>query len=163
MNRRRLTLHCLSGSAVIAGAWPWLAEAHHGWSSFDQNRPLYLEGVARNVRWRNPHVEMALDVRPNVALPTDLSQRRLPEQSVRVDGPALLARAQLPTRRDPRWEVELAPLSRMNQWRVPEIKDGTALALLGFTFTEERGEPILRAEYLFLGDQVFGLRSAPLT
>lgn len=160
---RRFTLRCLSGSALMVGGWPWLAHAHHGWSSFDQNRPLYLQGVARNVRWRNPHVEMALDVRPDLALPPDLAQRRLPEQSARVDGPALLARTQLPTRRDPRWEIELAPLSRMNQWRVPEIKEGAALALIGFAFNEERGEPILRAEYLFLGDQVFGLRSAPLT
>jgi hypothetical protein len=35
------------------------------------------------------------------------------------------------------------------------------IAVLGFTFTNEKGEAILRAEYLFLGDQIYGLRSSP--
>ena len=119
--------------------------------------------MARNVRWRNPHAELTLEVTPGLSLPSDLAQRRVPPQTAQVEGASLLARAQLPTRRDARWEVELAPLSRMNQWRIPPISDGTALAVLGFTFTAERGEPVMRAEYLFLGDEVFGLRSAPLT
>ncbi len=79
----------------------------------------------------------------------------------RVDTDALLANTRLPDRRDPRWEVELAPLTRMNQWRVPEITDGTPVAVIGFTFVGERGDAVLRAEYLFLGDQVYGMRSAP--
>ncbi|WP_369798957.1 hypothetical protein [Caenimonas sp. SL110] len=29
---------------VAAMAVPTLAHAHHGWSSFDQERPIYLEG-----------------------------------------------------------------------------------------------------------------------
>ena len=160
MNRRE-SLFCLSGSVVALGSWPWLAHAHHGWSSFDQTRPLYLEGVAREVRWRNPHVEWVLEVASNLVLPADLTSRRLPEQMARVDTQTLLANTRLPNRRDVRWEVELAPLTRMNQWRVPEITDGTALALIGFTFTGERGNAVLRAEYLFLGDQIYGMRSAP--
>jgi hypothetical protein len=44
---------------------------------------------------------------------------------------------------------------------VPEIKNGTDLAVLGFTFAGEKGEAVLRAEYLFLGGQVYGLRSGP--
>ena len=38
---------------------------------------------------------------------------------------------------------------------------GTALALLGFTFSGEKGGPVLRVEYLFLAGQVYGLRSGP--
>jgi hypothetical protein len=49
----------------------------------------------------------------------------------------------------------------MEAWKVPEIKPGTALALLGFTFTGEKGSAVLRAEYLFLAGQVYGLRSGP--
>lgn len=40
---------------VAATAWPLGAQAHHGWSSFDPDRPIYLEGTVRKVRWQNPH------------------------------------------------------------------------------------------------------------
>jgi len=36
------------------------------------------------------------------------------------------------------------------------------VALLGFTFTGEKGDPVLRAEYLFLAGKTYGLRSAPV-
>ena len=140
---------------------PLLAQAHHGWSSFDQSRPLWLEGRATQVSWRNPHAELKLEVAPDLKLPADLANRKLPAQVASVDGPALLKATQLPTRKDRLWEIELAPLTRMEAWRVPEIKPGTALALLGFTFTGEKGNAVLRAEYLFLAGQVYGLRSGP--
>jgi hypothetical protein len=140
---------------------PLLAQAHHGWSSFDQNRPLWLEGRATQVSWRNPHAELKLEVAPDLKLPADLSTRKLPAQVASVNGPALLKATQLPTRKDRLWEIELAPLTRMEAWKVPEIKAGTALALLGFTFTDEKGGAVLRAEYLFLAGQVYGLRSGP--
>ena len=40
----------------------------------------------------------------------------LPAQTAPVDGPGLLKAARLPTRRDRRWEIELAPLSPMQAW-----------------------------------------------
>ncbi len=162
MQRRRV----LRGGGAL-GVWAGLgsptltAWAHHGWSSFDQTRPLYLEGTAVQVQWRNPHVELTLQVRQPLRLPPDLAQRPLPAQVAPVDGAALLARTALPHRTDAQWQIELAPLSRMNQWRVPEITPGTALAVVGFTFTGERGAPVLRAEYLFLGEHIYGMRSAP--
>jgi hypothetical protein len=78
-----------------------------------------------------------------------------------VDGAALLKAARLPTRKDRRWHVELAPIPRLEAWKVPPIKDGDTVAVLGFTFAGEKGEAILRAEYLFLGGKTYGLRSAP--
>jgi hypothetical protein len=151
----------LQRRTLILAALPGTAFAHHGWSSFDQNRPIYLEGRAVNVAWRNPHAELDLDVAANLRLPDDLVTRALPAQSAPVDGAALLKAAQLPTRRDRRWHVELAPLSRMEAWKVPPVKDGDAIALLGFTFAGEKGDPILRAEYLFAGGKAYGLRSSP--
>ena len=65
------------------------------------------------------------------------------------------------TRKDRRWTIELAPLTRMEAWKVPPITEGQSVAMLGFTFAEEKGDPILRVEYLFLGDAVYGLRSSP--
>ena len=137
------------------------ALAHHGWSSFDQDRPIYLSGKAVKVAWRNPHAELQLELPENPTLPADLAKRSVPRQTTQVDGAGLLAKARLPTRRDRRWEVELAPLTRMQAWSIEEIKPGTEVAVVGFTFAGEQGEPVLRAEYLFLGDKVYGLRSSP--
>ena len=145
---------------------PWVvslpAWAHHGWSSFDQGRPLYLAGRATQVAWRNPHAELQLELpAEGLQLPADLATRSLPAQSAPVDGPALLKAAQLPTRKDRRWQIELAPLQRMQAWAIPEIKAGDALAMLGFTFTGEKGDAVLRVEYLFAGGKTYGLRSSP--
>lgn len=149
----------LAGSALFCLLRP--AFAHHGWSSFDQARPLYLEGKAASVAWRNPHAELVLEVAPDLKLPADLATRVLPAQSAPVDGAALLKAAQLPTRKDRRWTIELAPLSRMNAWQVVEIRPGDAIGLLGFSFAGEKGDAILRVEYLFAGGRTYGLRSSP--
>ena len=155
MQRRPLLV--LAAGAML----PLGARAHHGWSSFDQDRPIYLEGRVASVKWRNPHAELMLDVSPDLKLPPDLAQRPVPAQSAPVDGKALLARAVVPRRKDRRWEVELAPLTRMEAWKVAEIKPGAAISLLGFAFHEEKGEPILRVEYLFVDGKAYGLRSSP--
>ena len=146
--------------ALLPGLLP-LARAHHGWSSFDQDRPIYLQGRVQSVRWQNPHAEVVLELPANLSLPADLAQRALPAQTSPVDGKALLAKAQLPRRKDRRWEVEFAPLSRMQAWKVSPLKVGEEVAVLGFTFQDEKGEAILRVEYLFVGSQVYGLRSNP--
>jgi hypothetical protein len=154
MQRRSLIV---TGAAVLASP----AFAHHGWSSFDQTRPLYLEGRAKTVSWRNPHVELDLELRPDLRLPADLKGRAVPAQSASVDGPGLLAKAQLPTRKDRVWHVELAPLTRMDAWKVQEIKPGAEVSVLGFTYEGEKGDAVLRVEYLFVGGQAYGLRSSP--
>lgn len=146
---------------LASAAWPLGALAHHGWSSFDLSRPLWLEGRAVNVGWRNPHVELDLDVASDLKLPADLAQRRVPAQSASIDGPGLLKAAQLPTRKDRRWHIELAPLSRMEAWKVAPIRNGDALSMLGYTFAGEKGDPVLRVEYLWTAGQVVALRSGP--
>jgi hypothetical protein len=155
MIQRRLFIATLLGVGLPV-------RAHHGWSSFDPTRPLYLAGKVAQVAWRNPHVELKLDLpAEGLKLPADLATRALPAQAAPVDGPALLKAAQLPTRKDRRWEIELAPLSRMQAWGVPEIQVGDVLALVGFTFAGEKGDAVLRVEYLFAGGKVYGLRSSP--
>ncbi len=156
-----LRRHFLLSTAAIGAVSAPVAQAHHGWSSFDQARPIYLEGRAANVAWRNPHAELTLELPAKLALPADLATRPVPAQAAAVDGAGLLKAAQLPARKDPRWAIELAPLTRMNAWGVPEIKNGDSLAVLGFTFTGEKGDAVLRVEYLFLGGKTYGLRSSP--
>ncbi len=158
--RRQMVLTSLPGLAAVA-LWPQAAQAHHGWSSFDLNRPIYLQGTAANVRWVNPHAELDLTLSPNLAVPADLARRPVPAQAQQVDGAGILAKAQVPRRRDARWNVELAPLTRMAAWKVPEVRNGQTLAVVGYTFKDEAGEAILRAEYLLLEGQVYGLRSSP--
>lgn len=156
---RRRALQWLALAATASVVMP--ARAHHGWSSFDLNRPLWLAGKARKVAWRNPHVELELELDTDLRIPTDLSQRPLPAQVAMVDGPRLLATAQLPTRRDRLWQIELAPLTRMQSWQVPEIQVGEPLGVVGFTFAGEKGDATLRVEYLFHAGKTYGLRSSP--
>ena len=137
------------------------AWAHHGWSSFDQDQPIYLEGVARQVRWRNPHAELILEVEPSPKLPADLATRSMPAQSAPVDAARLLATTRLPARSAARWEIELAPLFRMSQWQVPEIRDGERVAAIGFGLREQPATPLMRVEYLFMQGRVYGMRSSP--
>ena len=153
---KRRTFAGLGAMAFVPRAF-----AHHGWGGFDQERPIWLEGRVAKVAWRNPHVELELDLPAALKLPPDLPQRALPAQAAPVDGPALMKRAVLPTRSDRRWEIELAPLTRMEAWKVAEIKVGDAVSVLGFAAPGEKGDAVLRAEYLFAGGKVYGLRSSP--
>lgn len=154
MHRR--TFVVATAGWLVLPAW-----AHHGWSGFDQGKPIYLEGKAAQVQWRNPHAEFKLDLAEPLALPADLGTRALPAQTAAVDGPGLLKAAKLPSRKDKRWEIELAPISRLEAWKVPPIKNGDTVAVLGFTFADEKGDAVLRAEYLFHQGKVYGLRSSP--
>jgi len=156
MKRRRIAF----AAASLPLATP-LVFAHHGWSSFDQDRPIYLEGRVASARWQNPHAELLIDIPPGLKVPADLAKRTLPPQSAPVDGPGLLARATVPRRLDRQWELELAPLTRLEAWKVAEIKPGTTVSAVGFTFKEEKGEAVMRVEYLFVDGKVYGLRSSP--
>lgn len=150
IRRSLLRLGC-TATVLAAGAWSGRAGAHHGWSSFQQDDPVYLEGVARIVKWRNPHAEISLEPALPLRLPQDLSSRQVPAQSASVNMPALLARARLPSGKAAMWEIELAPLFRMAQWRVPEVRAGQTLAVLGFMlreslqFRDDAGAPVSSA------------------
>ncbi len=156
MKRRRIVIAAASLPVLAPLAW-----AHHGWSSFDQDRPIYLEGKVVRSRWQNPHAELMIEVTPGFKVPADLAKRAVPAQSSPVDGPALLAKAVVPRRADRQWEIELAPLTRMEAWKVAEVKAGDTISVVGFTFKEEKGEPVLRVEYLFANGKAYGLRSSP--
>ena len=143
------------------GLLPAFAHAHHGWSSFDQDKPIYLEGKVDSVAWRNPHAELKLRVAGDLRLPADLPARAVPAQSASVDGARVLGAAKLPSRKDAVWDIELAPLTRMQAWKVAEIKPGQSVAVVGYTFPNQQGEAVLRVEYLFVDGKAYGLRSSP--
>lgn len=137
------------------------AVAHHGWSSFDQDKPLYLAGIVKSARWQNPHAEIVLNVAPGLTLPADLAQRSVPAQSQRVDGSALLNRTALPANATGDWEIEFAPLSRMEAWGLKEpLKAGDRIELVGFALVDS-SKKVLRVEYMFAGGRAYAFRSSP--
>lgn len=158
VSRRELLL-----SLAAAGSLPALlssrAHAHHGWGSFDETRPLYFEGEVTAVRWQNPHAELELRLSESLALPADLASRAVPPQKTAVDGAAVMKNAALPRQRGT-WTVELAPLTRLAAWKVPEVKAGDRVAVVGYT-REGEPETRTRAEYLLSGGKVYPLRSLP--
>jgi hypothetical protein len=156
MDRRCLLLASLGACVPFSRA-----RAHHGWGSFDNTRPIYLSGEVKSVRWQNPHAEFVLVVSGDATLPPDLKDRNVPPQTAGVDAKAILGKASAPRRKDREWTIELAPLTRMDAWKIAPLKAGEKLAVVGFTFPEEKGAAILRAEFLFRGGGAYGLRSSP--
>lgn len=155
MKRRTLLL--------AAAASPLAASAHHGWSSFDQDKPVYLAGRVKSVRWANPHAELVIEVDGALQLPADLARRSLPAQSQNVDGAALLAKARLPEAAGGEWTIELAPLFRMNAWGAQEPKAGERVELIGYIAPKIGAGRLIRVEYLFANGRVYGLRSSPVS
>jgi hypothetical protein len=157
----RITSSLAAALAALALGAATQVLAHHGWSSFDETKPLYLAGTAESVRWENPHAIVRLRPAAGLSLPTDLATREAPPQQAPIDGARVLAEARLPDTLDAEWEIELAPLTRMAAWDVPVLSDGDAIEVVGYTFPDQRGNRVMRAEYLIVGDRIFGLRSAP--
>lgn len=153
MHRRTLLL--------AAAAAPLAALAHHGWSSFDQDKPVYLEGRVKSARWANPHAEVTIEVAAGLKLPADLAKRSLPAQSQNVDGAAVLAKTRLPEQSAGEWQIEFAPLSRMQAWGVREMKVGDRIELVGYIAPKVGDGRLVRVEYLFFDGKVSGLRSSP--
>jgi len=149
-----------AGSAFALAIGNRTALAHHGWSSFDESKPLFLTGKVKAVKWQNPHAEIVVTVAADAALPANLAQRATPAQTSNVDGPRVLAATRLPQRRGD-WTIELSPMTRINSWKVPEPKIGDAVSAVAYTFPEEKGDMFARVEYLIIGERLYGLRSNP--
>jgi hypothetical protein len=158
MNRR----HLLKISfAAITSTTAARAFAHHGWSSFDETKPLYFEGKIKSVKWQNPHAELVVTLASDLKLPTTLVKREIPKQAANVDGAKIFSTATLPKRRGD-WNIELAPLTRMDAWKIDALKTGDTFTGIGFTYKDEAGAQIARIEFLIVSDKVYGLRSAPV-
>ncbi|MGD9618111.1 MAG: DUF6152 family protein [Alphaproteobacteria bacterium] len=87
------------------------AEAHHGWSSYNTQAPLYLEGTVAEVHWRNPHPELVVVIEAP-AQPVDPSRVTLPSDAG-ADLRDALSRA---TPAAPgRYTVHLPPIPRLQR------------------------------------------------
>ena len=139
------------------------ARAHHGWSSFDQDRPLYLEGKVVKARWQNPHAELDLEVAPGLKLPADLASRAAAgAERAGIDGKALLAKATVPHAQGPPVGNRARAADAnggLEGCRDQARHHGFRAGLHGLR--DEKGEAVLRAEYLFVDGKAYGLRSSP--
>lgn len=157
MNRRQFSI------ALPALFISPAALSHHGWSSFDESKPIYLEGKVKAVKWQNPHAELVIDMSASASLPADLAKRALPKQTQTVDGAKVMSTAALPKARG-EWTLELSPLTRINLWKVEAPKVGDVVSAVGYTFKDEAlhdGKRWARIEYYMVGDRIYGLRSSP--
>ncbi len=155
--RRRNFVYLVSGALLAA---PVLA--HHGWSSFDQDKPLYLSGTLTQVRWQNPHIEVMLRA-DAVKLPEGIATRPVPAQQQSVDGAGILKKVQVPTNAAGVWEIEFAPLSRMQAWGLSQpLKVGDRIEVIGYGLADDRNKRLLRAEYLFVNGKAYAFRSSPV-
>lgn len=162
MNRRQLLAASLASLSATPLAWLTnRAYAHHGWSSFDETRPIYIEGRVKTVRWQNPHAEIVVTMSADARVPADLAKRKMPAQAITLDAAKILAAASMPKRRGD-WTLELSPMIRIEAWKIPQPKVGDTVAAVGYTFKDEKGGPFTRVEYLLIGGQAYGLRSSPL-
>lgn len=134
--------------------------AHHGWSGFDETKPIYLEGVVKSVSWQNPHAEVVLEIN-HAPPPAALARFAMPRQTAQVDAVLILGSARPPGRKDTKWEIEFAPITRMDAWKVAPIKVGEKVAVVGYTFKDEKGDAVLRAEFLIGNGKVTPMRSSP--
>ncbi len=152
--KRRYVLQFLAGVLL---ATPVLA--HHGWSSFNQDQPLYLSGTLTEVRWQNPHAEVMLKA-DAAKLPEGFASRTLPAQQQSVDAPGILKKVQVPANAAGVWEIEFAPLSRMQAWGLTQApKVGDRIEVIGYALAD--GKRVLRVEYLFLNGKAYAFRSSP--
>jgi len=67
----------LAAAPLLALLTPSRAMAHHGWGTFDTRHAYFVAGIVTNVRWGNPHSEVALRVQ-RTDLPANWTQRELP-------------------------------------------------------------------------------------
>lgn len=154
--------HFMLSTAALLTA-PALApvRAHHGWSSFEQDKPVYVRGRIKSVRWQNPHAEAVVEVPAGLSLPADIASRSLPAQQQRVDAAGVLQKVRATTLAG-EWELEFAPLSRMQAWGLGEpLKAGAEIECIGYTGPTLNQGRLMRVEYLFVNGKAHGLRSLP--
>ncbi len=60
---RRVTALAFAGALVVAIAASVAppARAHHGWSSYEADKPVKVDAPLADVRYRNPHAEVEVD------------------------------------------------------------------------------------------------------
>jgi hypothetical protein len=112
------------------------AQAHHGWGGYDTGKPLYLEGIVAEVRWRNPHPEVVIEVaatppaKKDVAVPQELAALGFGEVAAKAAPPA----------QGGRYTLDLAPIGRLAAWGMASAPTtGQPMTAIAFPSCTEAG------------------------
>lgn len=160
--RMTATAAMLAAATTVTPLFAPVALAHHGWSSFDQDQPVYLSGSIKSVRWQNPHAELVLAVDGALKTPADLAARSVPAQQQNVDGPGIMKKAQAPQTPAGEWMIEFAPLVRMQAWGLGDApKVGDRIEVIGYVAPKIQGGRLVRVEYMFMNGKAYAFRSSP--
>src|SRR5215218_10316814 len=112
------------------------AEAHHGWSSYDTQAPLYLEGTVAEVQWHNPHPELVVVIEAPAGA-VDPSRVMLPSDAG-ADLRDALTRAQPAA--PGRYTVHLPPIARLERAGVSAPpKAGARFVAIAYASCSEAG------------------------
>src|SRR5215213_5554746 len=112
------------------------AEAHHGWSSYNTQAPLYLEGIVTEVQWRNPHPELVLVI-DAPARAVDPSRVTLPSDAG-ADLRDALTRAQPAA--PGRYTLHLPPIARLERAGISAPpRAGERLVAIAYASCSEAG------------------------
>jgi hypothetical protein len=123
------------------------AEAHHGWSSYNTQVPLYLEGTVTEVHWRNPHPELVVVIEAP-ARAVDPSRVNLPSDA----GTDLRDAVSRATPAAPgRYTVHLPPIARLERAGVSAPpQTGERFVAIAYASCSEAGTA--RAAYVGLAN-----------
>ena len=125
------------GLALAALLSTQSAEAHHGWSSYNTQVPLYLEGTVAEVQWRNPHPKLVVVIEAP-ARAVDPSKVTLPSDAEGAELRDALARAQPAA--PGRYTVHLPPLARLERAGVSAPpKAGERFVAIAYASCSEAG------------------------
>ncbi len=118
--------------ALVAGASPRQARAHHGFvGSYDFSRPLYVAGVIESVWIGQPHVRLLLRQDQGLALPRDRERFRALEDA---EGRQMLGRLRL--LEEPTVQVSLqSRLTRLLIGEPDSLPVGLHTKLIGYRRT----------------------------
>ncbi|HYM48710.1 MAG TPA: hypothetical protein VES91_09520, partial [Burkholderiaceae bacterium] len=90
------------------------------------------------------------------------ASRTLPAQQQSVDAAGILKKVQVPANAAGVWEIEFAPLSRMQAWGLAQApKVGDRIEVIGYGLADSN-KRVLRAEYLFVDGKAYAFRSSPV-
>jgi len=86
----RTVMGLLVSAALLAGT---SALAHHGWSEYDNSKPVTLAGTVTKVSYAYPHATIELDVSGKtwlavLAPPSRMSSRGIASGDIKVGAPA---------------------------------------------------------------------------
>ena len=128
--------------ALVVGAIPAPALAHHGWSGYDSSTLLTLTGTIVDVQYGNPHVMVTLAVAPE------------PEEEAHEDEAHKEAEIEDP----PSVTVVMAPPFRSESRGLSRdmLVPGAAVTFEGYLQRDNALE--LRAERIIIGDLTVELR-----